>query len=194
MNAHARGGRSEQRPVSDRTTTPTTEDALAIARNIDADTIEVRGIVTDGYRLFQGIPYAASTVGERRWRPPRPAPAWTQPKDATRPGSMCPQQPSSYAEVASLEEDCLFLNVTAARSATRAVTGTPVSSRNRSASQVMNGVVPRSMRGQPGRERRRPADVGRLGGQGPAAQRAVVERAQGDLDGRERRRHRLLVP
>jgi para-nitrobenzyl esterase len=35
----------------------------------------------------------------------------TQVRDATRPGPMCPQQPSSYAEVASLAEDCLCLNV-----------------------------------------------------------------------------------
>jgi para-nitrobenzyl esterase len=93
---------------------------MADAAIVETDAGPVRGIVTDGYRLFQGIPYAASTAGERRWRPPRPAPAWTQPKDATTPGSMCPQQPSSYAEVASLEEDRLFLNVTAPRSATPA--------------------------------------------------------------------------
>jgi para-nitrobenzyl esterase len=90
---------------------------MADAAIVETDAGPVRGIVTDGYRLFQGIPYAASTAGERRWRPPRPAPAWTQPKDATRPGSMCPQQPSSYAEVASLEEDCLCLNVTTPRAA-----------------------------------------------------------------------------
>jgi para-nitrobenzyl esterase len=77
----------------------------------------VRGVVTDRYRLFQGIPYAAPPKGELRWRPPRPTRPWAAPKDATRPGSMCPQQPSSYAEVASLEEDCLFLNVTTPRSA-----------------------------------------------------------------------------
>jgi para-nitrobenzyl esterase len=40
-------------------------------------------------------------------------PPWREPRDATRPCPICPQQPSSYAEVASLEEDCLFLNVTA---------------------------------------------------------------------------------
>jgi para-nitrobenzyl esterase len=90
---------------------------MADAAIVETDAGPVRGTVTDEYRLFQGIPYAASTAGERRWRPPRPAPAWTQPKDATRPGSMCPQQPSSYAEVASLEEDCLCLNVTTPRAA-----------------------------------------------------------------------------
>ena len=35
------------------------------------------------------------------------------------PGGMCPQQPSSYADVASLDEDCLCLNVTAPVGAVR---------------------------------------------------------------------------
>jgi para-nitrobenzyl esterase len=78
---------------------------------VQTDAGPVRGTVTDDYRLFQGIPYAAPTAGELRWRPPQPVRPWTQVRDATRPGPMCPQQPSSYAEVASLAEDCLCLNV-----------------------------------------------------------------------------------
>ena len=79
---------------------------------VQTDSGPVRGSVTGDYRLFQGVPYAASTAAERRWRSPQPVPRWTQPKDATKPGSMCPQQASSYADVASLEEGCLYLNVT----------------------------------------------------------------------------------
>jgi para-nitrobenzyl esterase len=77
----------------------------------------VRGTETDQYRHFQGIPYAASTEGGRRWRSPQPVGGWSEPRDATRPGNMAPQLPSSYADVASLDEDCLFLNVTAPRAA-----------------------------------------------------------------------------
>jgi para-nitrobenzyl esterase len=84
---------------------------------VRTDAGPVRGTVTDTYRLFQGIPYAASTAGEGRWHPPGPVWRGRSPIDATRPGSMCPQQPSSYADVASLEEDCLCLNVTTPRSA-----------------------------------------------------------------------------
>jgi Carboxylesterase family len=76
---------------------------------VETDSGPVRGTVTDQYRLFHGVPYAASTAGELRWRSPQPVPEWTKPKDATKPGSMCPQQPSSYADVASLEEDCLLI-------------------------------------------------------------------------------------
>ncbi|MEU8105468.1 carboxylesterase family protein [Nonomuraea muscovyensis] len=68
----------------------------------------VRGTVTGDHRLFQGIRYA--TAG--RWESPRPAPAWQGVKDATKPGAMCPQVGTDYADTRSEEEDCLFLNVT----------------------------------------------------------------------------------
>jgi para-nitrobenzyl esterase len=86
--------------------------ARLLLEDVETDAGPVRGTVTSEYRLFQGIPYAASTAGAGRWRPPRPVRPWTEPLDATRPGAMSPQQPSSYAEVGSLDEDCLVLNVT----------------------------------------------------------------------------------
>src|SRR5512133_1540706 len=85
---------------------------MADAAIVQTDSGPVRGTVTGKYRLFQGIPYAASTAGDHRWRPPAPVRAWTEPRDATKPGQICAQQSSVYADVASLEEDCLFLNVT----------------------------------------------------------------------------------
>ncbi|MGY1439132.1 carboxylesterase/lipase family protein [Streptomyces reniochalinae] len=73
----------------------------------------VRGTVTDGHRSFQGIPYAAPPVGERRWRPPQPVKTWEEPRDATRPRASCPQLEGDQAGVPSKDEDCLYLNVTA---------------------------------------------------------------------------------
>ncbi|MGX2992915.1 carboxylesterase/lipase family protein [Streptomyces sp. JNUCC 64] len=73
----------------------------------------VRGTRTAGHRLYQGIPYAAPPTGEHRWAPPRPVTPWPGVRDATRPGPLCPQVPSPYAPIASTEEDCLVLNVTA---------------------------------------------------------------------------------
>ena len=90
---------------------------MANAAIVQTDSGPVRGTVTGEYRLFQGVPYAASTAGELRWRSPQPVRPWTGPRDATRPGRMCPQQPSSYADVASLDEDCLCLNVITPRAA-----------------------------------------------------------------------------
>jgi para-nitrobenzyl esterase len=65
---------------------------------------QVRGTTTAEVRSFQGIPYAAPPVGPLRWRLPQPAAAWTGVRDATTPGSPCPQ-------VSGGNEDCLFLNV-----------------------------------------------------------------------------------
>jgi para-nitrobenzyl esterase len=88
---------------------------MANAAIVQTDSGPVRGIVTDVYRLFQGIPYAASTGGDHRRRSPQPVQAWSELRDATKPGNICAQQPSVYADVASPEEDCLFLNVTTPR-------------------------------------------------------------------------------
>ncbi|WP_406438483.1 carboxylesterase family protein [Streptomyces sp. NBC_01613] len=72
----------------------------------------LRGSAEDGYRTFEGIPYAAAPVGALRWALPRPASPWTGVRDATRPGSACPQQPGEVPG-GSTDEDCLHLNVTA---------------------------------------------------------------------------------
>jgi para-nitrobenzyl esterase len=88
---------------------------MSNAAIVQTDSGPVRGTVTGEYRLFQGIPYAASTAGAQRWRSPEPVHAWTEPRDATKPGNICAQQPSAYADVASLDEVCLFLNVTTPR-------------------------------------------------------------------------------
>ncbi|WP_115944802.1 carboxylesterase/lipase family protein [Amycolatopsis thermalba] len=63
---------------------------------------KIRGTVTDGHRVFEGIPYATAA----RWRPPAPAPVWSGVRDATAPGARCPQPGDAGSE------DCLFLNVT----------------------------------------------------------------------------------
>lgn len=84
---------------------------------VTTDAGPVRGTVTEGYRLFQAIPFAAPPVDELRWRPPRPVPPWAEPRDATRPGGICPQTSQAVAGLASENEDCLYLNVTTPDSA-----------------------------------------------------------------------------
>lgn len=95
---------------------PGTPDATAPI--VKTESGPVRGVRHDGYRLFQGIPYAAPPVGSRRWRAPEPVAPWTDPLDATRPGGMSPQLATVYADVDSLSEDCLYLNVTTPDAAT----------------------------------------------------------------------------
>ncbi|MEU8123374.1 carboxylesterase family protein [Spirillospora sp. NPDC049024] len=84
-------------------------DSSAVVRT---DLGPVRGLVKDGYRLFQGIPYAAPPTGDLRFRPPQPARAWKGVYDATSPRGQCAQLPAPYGGETSYEEDCLHLNVT----------------------------------------------------------------------------------
>jgi para-nitrobenzyl esterase len=65
-------------------------------------------------RIFRGIPYAAPPVGELRWKPPQPAKAWSQVRDATRWPNRCPQGQSSMGVGSPIAEDCLYLNVVTA--------------------------------------------------------------------------------
>ncbi len=76
----------------------------------------VSGMTADGVRSFKGIPYAASTAGANRWKPPQPATAWSGVRAATDFGSDCPQaaypQGSMYySKPRPQSEDCLCLNV-----------------------------------------------------------------------------------
>jgi para-nitrobenzyl esterase len=71
----------------------------------------VRGATSqDATEKFLGIPYAAPPVGSLRWRPPQPAGRWHGVREATHFAPHCPQPPSPSG-VASMSEDCLYLNV-----------------------------------------------------------------------------------
>ena len=69
-----------------------------------------RGVSTPTMNEFLGIRYAQAPVGDLRWRPPRAPDRVPGIHDATQFANHCPQ-PASPFGVASLTEDCLFLNV-----------------------------------------------------------------------------------
>ena len=72
----------------------------------------VRGSVQDGYRLFQGIPYAAAPVGPMRWQPPAAPPPWRTVRDAINPGVRCIQDVEVDPDYGRpTGEDCLNLSV-----------------------------------------------------------------------------------
>ncbi|GHH41632.1 carboxylesterase/lipase family protein [Lentzea cavernae] len=75
---------------------------------VTTDTGQVKGEHRDGHLRFQGVPYAQAA----RWEPPVRAAAWSGVREASKPGSPCPQVGSSYSETKSTNEDCLFANVT----------------------------------------------------------------------------------
>ena len=66
---------------------------------------------------YLGIPYARPPVGELRWLPPQPLPAWKKLRPVTRYGMPAPQNPSHLFEIrgpggeSPESEDCLYLNI-----------------------------------------------------------------------------------
>lgn len=75
---------------------------------------KVEGLKRPGHLAFYGIPYAAAPTGERRFRPPAPAPSWTGVRQATQIGFAAPQTPHfviGFAASGPQDEDCLNLNV-----------------------------------------------------------------------------------
>ncbi|MEV4581224.1 carboxylesterase family protein [Nonomuraea jabiensis] len=71
----------------------------------------VTGVREQGVSVFRGIPYAAPPIGPRRFLPPAPPQKWTGPKDASRLGPACVQDPDEHeaAEGTPMSEDCLTL-------------------------------------------------------------------------------------
>ena len=77
----------------------------------------VRGVRRRGVRMWRGIPYAASTAGDGRFRAPRPVPGWNGVRDAAEFGPVAPQKRKGQfigaADHLPRSEDCLTVNVTA---------------------------------------------------------------------------------
>lgn len=69
--------------------------------------------------VFKGIPFAATTGGDNRWRQPQPATPWTSTLYASEFGPVCPVATSSSDYV--INEDCLNLNIWTAANATDAM-------------------------------------------------------------------------
>src|SRR5579872_4746757 len=87
---------------------------VAAQETVKIDTGTLKGGVADGVTSFKGIPYAATPVGDLRWRPPQPAAKWSGVRDATAYGHDCMQLPfpSDAAPLGTTPaEDCLVLNV-----------------------------------------------------------------------------------
>ncbi|MBT2422475.1 carboxylesterase family protein [Streptomyces sp. ISL-22] len=78
----------------------------------------LRGDIEGGVAVFKGVPYAASPVGDLRWRIAQPHPGWSGTRDATAYG---PSSPQMFVEGGDpvlgghgfppFDDDCLTLNV-----------------------------------------------------------------------------------
>ena len=70
----------------------------------------------EGIRIYKGIPYAGTTEGDFRWKPPQPVRAWDGVRKCEEYGPDCPQAPYAttspfYSQPRPQSEDCLYLNV-----------------------------------------------------------------------------------
>lgn len=64
------------------------------------------GVSESNVTAFLGIPFAADTGYQNRWKPPQPREPWNETLKATDFGPACP---SNYAS--NISEDCLSLNL-----------------------------------------------------------------------------------
>ncbi len=89
----------------------TSAAALSQVREAQVAGGRVAGSESNGIVAFKGIPFAAPPVGALRWKAPQTVRPWKGVKQATTFAPACLQASSPYAPVASMSEDCLYLNV-----------------------------------------------------------------------------------
>jgi para-nitrobenzyl esterase len=99
--------------------------ALAQTTPVQIDGGLVSGVAQGPALVYLGIPYAAPPVGPLRWKPPHAPAPWTGVRAAISPGPACPQpltpgRPNLGGYDGPTSEDCLTLNVTAPKGATKA--------------------------------------------------------------------------
>ena len=89
------------------------------ALTVDVTGGRVEGVLRRGLRMWRGIPYAASTAGENRFRAPQPVVPWEGTRSAERFGPISAQDRSSLgfgpAGLGGSSEDSLSVNVIAPR-------------------------------------------------------------------------------
>ncbi|TKA70142.1 hypothetical protein B0A49_07722 [Cryomyces minteri] len=59
--------------------------------------------------VWKGIPFAATTGGQNRWKAPQPASPWNTTLDARSFGNVCPSAVSGNDY--TIDENCLNLNI-----------------------------------------------------------------------------------
>jgi para-nitrobenzyl esterase len=105
-------------PALRKSTAPAGEQALSSVR-VEAGLLAAAPGNRSAISVFRGIPFAASPVGELRWRPPEPPAAWSGVHSARDFASNCVQVvrrsflpwTEEYMPQNGVSEDCLALNV-----------------------------------------------------------------------------------
>lgn len=84
---------------------------VAVSSVVKTEAGSVTGVIRNDVLEFRGIPYAAAPAGKLRWELPKPPARWAGVRDASQFGSACPQLARFGLTEASLNEDCLSINV-----------------------------------------------------------------------------------
>eukprot|EP01125_Pyxidicula_operculata_P001321 TRINITY_DN11214_c0_g1_i1.p1 TRINITY_DN11214_c0_g1~~TRINITY_DN11214_c0_g1_i1.p1 ORF type:complete len:548 (-),score=113.73 TRINITY_DN11214_c0_g1_i1:45-1688(-) len=71
----------------------------------------IRGIVTESFRRFQGVPFATPPIGQYRWKNPIPPSPWYDVKDCTNFTIGCAQSAHSLDVPKNTSEDCLYMEI-----------------------------------------------------------------------------------
>jgi para-nitrobenzyl esterase len=84
-------------------------DVMAKPGTVITDRGAVTGALVGTTYAYKNIPFAAPPVGDLRWKLPKPVACWTNDRDATAWGNVCPQLDTKGDPTGV--EDCLSLNV-----------------------------------------------------------------------------------
>jgi para-nitrobenzyl esterase len=95
--------------------TPHTVAASDEATVVEITSGKIRGYKRDGVYIFKGVPYGASTSGNRRFMPAAEPEPWTGIRNALAYGRVCPQEDSAHFDMdgknlASHDEDAFLLH------------------------------------------------------------------------------------
>ncbi|RMB70477.1 carboxylesterase/lipase family protein [Corynebacterium macginleyi] len=112
LHAHERARQAHERAQNAYADELTVRTASGWVRGVIEEDLRVdRPISAGPVRTWRGIPFGASTAGDRRFCAPQPAPHWEGVRDCSQFGPIAPQPTYSWTDRIVGSEDCLYLDI-----------------------------------------------------------------------------------